>query len=254
MDYEFVYMTEGVLEVTIGGRSTVLHSGESCLIFPNEIHSYRNIEKARAIVHVFSGDVVGEFNRRNYKLIPEKHIFTVPHEIMEQYCRTFLEQHESNHYIAKGYLYIFLGVFTSQVTLRERVFPNMSVLDKIFSYIAEHFKENITLTDVARSCKYEPQYLSNVLSQYVKINFKRIVNSYRLDYANHLLNTTKMSMTDIALASGFSNVRSFNRAFLIEYGISPREYKKNGGNHNHIESLLLLGESTPANENQYNQI
>jgi transcriptional regulator GlxA family with amidase domain len=44
----------------------------------------------------------------------------------------------------------------------------------------------------------------------------------RLQHAQHLMLQSSNSITDVALASGFSSSASLSRAFKREYGLSPR--------------------------------
>lgn len=55
------------------------------------------------------------------------------------------------------------------------------------------------------------------------ICFKDFINSLRVDSACSLL-VKSSSITDVAYASGFSSVRTFNRAFLKHMHVTPREY------------------------------
>ena len=47
-----------------------------------------------------------------------------------------------------------------------------------------------------------------------------------MDAAERLLRETDRSITDIAAAAGFSGIRTFNRAFHLNTGMSPRAYAK----------------------------
>jgi len=53
-----------------------------------------------------------------------------------------------------------------------------------------------------------------------------IVRVRRLDFAQRLLDDTAMSVTQVAFASGFGSVRSFNHAFRERFGRSPTERRK----------------------------
>ena len=59
------------------------------------------------------------------------------------------------------------------------------------------------------------------------MNFKQLLNIYRADFARDQLIHTDASITDIAHASGFQTVRTFNRVFLDQTGVTPSEFKKN---------------------------
>ena len=51
-----------------------------------------------------------------------------------------------------------------------------------------------------------------------------VVEVYVSCYAVELLTESNMSITQIAFSLGFGTIRSFNRAFRQETGMSPRDY------------------------------
>lgn len=63
--------------------------------------------------------------------------------------------------------------------------------------------------------------------------FRRVVGKYYRDYlcdlklgrALRLLIESDLSISEIAYASGFDNISTFNRAFRIKRGLSPREFR-----------------------------
>ncbi len=53
-----------------------------------------------------------------------------------------------------------------------------------------------------------------------------LAQTYRLLMAKQLLTDTKLKITDLAFASGFSSVRQFNYAFKKHYGLNPSTLRK----------------------------
>ena len=70
------------------------------------------------------------------------------------------------------------------------------------------------------------------LSRYFKATFRMGLNQYlttvRLKNAMLLMNqkNPRRNLTYCALESGFHSLRTFHRAFLNEFGMSPKEYLK----------------------------
>ncbi|MFR2336319.1 MAG: helix-turn-helix domain-containing protein, partial [Waltera sp.] len=48
----------------------------------------------------------------------------------------------------------------------------------------------------------------------------------RLTHACHLLESTSLPVTEVALQSGFSNVSHFIRSFHASFRMSPLQYRK----------------------------
>ena len=93
-------------------------------------------------------------------------------------------------------------------------------------YIAEHYREQIKLEDVARQVHLSPVYFSTIFKKETGMNFSDYLISYRLDVAKELLKTTGLSMAEIAGAVGYLDTKYFSKLFSKVVGIKPSEYRK----------------------------
>ena len=101
-----------------------------------------------------------------------------------------------------------------------------NALSQILFYISEHYTENISLSSIGAALNYSPKYISLCLAEIDEMNLNYLVNSFRADYAKSLLINTGHKMIDIALECGYSNERSFYRAFANVTGMTPGQYRK----------------------------
>ena len=103
----------------------------------------------------------------------------------------------------------------------------------VFSYIQENYNKQISLKTMANSLGYNYTYLSAFFKKNLNMGFCEYINYYRIDNAKRLLLNFSYPITEISYMVGYNTIRSFNRAFLNQVGISPSEYrdllKKNGG-------------------------
>lgn len=105
--------------------------------------------------------------------------------------------------------------------------PDISRLIKnIIQYINHNFKEDITLSKIAREFWLNPSYLSRQFKVNVGVNITEFITGRRLDYAKVQLVVSDTSISEIALNSGFNNISYFNTVFKQRMGISPRQYRK----------------------------
>jgi transcriptional regulator GlxA family with amidase domain len=58
------------------------------------------------------------------------------------------------------------------------------------------------------------------------MNFRKLINSLRVDHAKNLLISQKFKMIDVAYECGFTGDRTFYRAFGEITGMSPTEYRR----------------------------
>ena len=58
-------------------------------------------------------------------------------------------------------------------------------------------------------------------------NIVDYINEYRLNIATNLLETTDMSIREIAVKVGVNNISYFNKIFKKKFNLTPKEYRKN---------------------------
>lgn len=95
---------------------------------------------------------------------------------------------------------------------------------KMMLYIQSHYRENVTLHDLARHMGYSYNYASHLFRQYFSTGFCEMINMHRLDEAARLLKQPSFSITEIAGQTGFSTIRTFNTAFKKRFFMTPSEY------------------------------
>lgn len=101
---------------------------------------------------------------------------------------------------------------------------------KTLRFIQTHFREDISLENVAEHVGFSSQYLSRLFHKKLGISYKQYLTTIRVSYAQRLLETNNMKNIDICFESGFNSYSSFSRAFEKVVGTSPGKYaetKKN---------------------------
>lgn len=78
-----------------------------------------------------------------------------------------------------------------------------------------------------------PRHLRRLFVRHVGASPLAVAETRRLQFAKRLLDETRLSMMDIALAAGFGSLRRFNDAFLRTYTRAPREIRKESGSTGH---------------------
>lgn len=96
-------------------------------------------------------------------------------------------------------------------------------------YLFCHFRENITLAQVAAQSGYTPNYFSKLFGDICGTCFVDFLANLRLNYAKMLLLSTSLSTTEIAEQSGFGSASSFFRGFQKYCGCTPDSFRKNEG-------------------------
>lgn len=89
-----------------------------------------------------------------------------------------------------------------------------------------HFREGITLTEVATEAGYTPTYFSKLFKKATGKTYIEMLTRYRLGCSRTLL-ANGFSVSESCFSSGFGSITTFFEAFKREYNMSPSEYKKN---------------------------
>ena len=103
----------------------------------------------------------------------------------------------------------------------------LDALSKITTYMREHYREELKLSDMAALFGYSDAYLSRMFKKYAKINFKAYLQEIRMSYAYRELLSTDHTVSQIALDNGFAGSRAFSREFQKRYGKFPSELRNN---------------------------
>jgi len=83
-----------------------------------------------------------------------------------------------------------------------------------------------SVEDLATRLGIGPRHLHRLFIQHVGASPLAVAQTRRLHFAKRLIDDTRLTMTDIALASGFGSLRRFNDAFRNTYGRAPHELRR----------------------------
>ncbi len=95
----------------------------------------------------------------------------------------------------------------------------------VVSYIDDHYTQNLTLEAIAAYSGFSKYHFSRLFKQYTNVTYYEYLTFRRLKAAEELLAQPGLSVTEIALQSGFSSISSFNRIFKQKKGCTPSEYR-----------------------------
>ena len=97
---------------------------------------------------------------------------------------------------------------------------------KVAHYIEEHLAEDITLPTMAEVAGLSPYHFARTFKQSFGLPPHRYLTDRRIEKAKSLLTKPSMSVTQIGLNLGFSEISSFTTAFRKHTGLSPTEYRR----------------------------
>lgn len=83
-----------------------------------------------------------------------------------------------------------------------------------------------TIDDWARAFHLSCSYLSHLFKQATGASLGHVLLEHRMQRAAHLLETSDMSVKEIANAVGYEHTSSFTRAFERRFERGPRSYRR----------------------------
>lgn len=93
-------------------------------------------------------------------------------------------------------------------------------------YIDTHYKESLSLDDLAKETHINKFYLAHAFKEEYGMSPINYMISRRIEESRYLLRETNMSMSQIARVLGFSSASYFSQSFRRAEGMSPVEYRK----------------------------
>lgn len=94
-------------------------------------------------------------------------------------------------------------------------------------YVQERYNERgLTLEQMADELKTNPVYLSRLIKQELGVSFSQLVTDLRMKRAVELLNTTNMTIMEVAEQLGYETQHYFSTVFKKTMGVSPNQYRR----------------------------
>jgi AraC-like DNA-binding protein len=100
-----------------------------------------------------------------------------------------------------------------------------NTVDLVIRYIQENYKQNISNEDIGKALNFHPNYLNKLMVLNTGKTLHRYLLSYRLLKALDLLQSSDMTVTEIAEETGFTDVQQFCKFFLAQTGSTPTSFR-----------------------------
>ena len=100
-----------------------------------------------------------------------------------------------------------------------------TTITQILNYCQDHCTEPISLDMLSQELDLSVSHISRIFTKKLKISFSDYINGLRLNKAVELMSTSKITVTKAAAYAGFPTIRTFNRVFMEQYGVTPSQYR-----------------------------
>lgn len=234
---ELEMILDGEIEITVGGEIYKARRGDIAIIPPFTVHAFHTPTYVKQLICVFSTSFIsdaiplGELTRGRTPAV-----FHAPQPLWDYLVQIGLPElktkqcfdgEKDKKYIhrLKSIFHLILAEYYNATDEKTTTGADYA-FSKILLFISEHYTEDLSLAKVGKALGYSSKYVSNCFRVMPDMNFRKMVNSLRVEMAMRLLSDTNTSNIDIAMECGFSTVNSFHRVFLELAGTTPGKYRK----------------------------
>ncbi len=245
---EIVMVGPGKTNVFMVNQNTYhLAEGDFLLIWPMEMHAIIDADRKDSLIIQFSNSFINSlFDLQRimhfYKNLHVVCIHAHPNlairlgQIADRMKDIFLSGSVDRELRCCMLLMEFMLILDEQ---REAFIPELKNGDP-YSFsddtmhrmimVTDYIKNNLTADDLSEAAMAEKagisrDYFSKVFRNVTGTNYSKWLNMIRLEKAIELMADSQMSLTEIAMSSGFQSISSFNRVFREEKRMAPGEYR-----------------------------
>lgn len=229
-DIELVFVKKGGGTAYCDGKKYILSENSFFLVFPNQVHHYIECSEGEYLVLIIKPFVIHGYNNVFGEGTPSCalwHFEENGDDNAVHLMETAIKEFERDGYslIIEAYLTAFFGKLLKFYEIKKSS-VNHDTVSQILQYCTAHYKENITVEQIAEKLHLSKSTISHIFSSRVSMNFCDYINSLRLTDAQEMLKNKNYSITEISYLCGFSTIRTFNRAFFKRHGVSPSAFRK----------------------------
>ena len=114
----------------------------------------------------------------------------------------------------------------SSVSPEPEVLSQHPIIRKVSEYVADHLRDNFSLSEMAHALHYNPSYLSRAFKAECGEGVNEYINRVRIEHARKLLLENDLKVYEVAEAVGFRDLRYFTRQFYASVGETPSVFRK----------------------------
>lgn len=237
-DFECCILLGGGVDFSADGRTISLCPDDFVLLRPCLVHEIRASSSGALILAVqISPGLVrawGGENSLDFAFVSGSEVIK-RNELLQfertalELARCYTERREGWEFGCMGSLGMMLRVLSSRFPHAEtapgRDSRRQARMMRILRYVEENCTRKLLLKELSDEEGVTVSYLSHFFSENFHVTFQDYLASLRCERARSLLSAGKMTLLDISVECGFSDVKYFNRAFAERFGCTPREYR-----------------------------
>ena len=228
---EFVYVREGELNFSLDGEKFTASPGDLVTVNSAIVHSFiPSTDTADYYFLVADDNFFRTNNLYSEGTFFEKKIRTGEAERL--FLEIIRETEKADEFSKISTLSVLMSLFIymnrhhkvikeeSHLTEKKK----MGMVRDALVYIGEHFKERLTVEEIAEASHFSKSYLSHIFKEITGMSVISYINLLRCHNARTLI-LDGMSIAEAAADCGFVEISYFTRVFKKTLGILPSEVR-----------------------------
>ena len=237
-EIELVLVREGCVDILHQGMRMTAKQGDICAFMPGEIHSFSSPFPNHLYIlkldcrHSQKLTDCTRLRIDQASLLAGTHLNRVLWDTVEEMRGELTQKKRGFEYMVAGLSERLVGIILRFASITEinadesrRHLSAVRMLNTVNEYIESNYEKSITLDEIASQCNFSKFYFSHYFKEITGVTFYDYLTLFRLKKAHFLLLHSEQKISDIALDAGFSNIRSFNRAFKSAFAKTPTQYQ-----------------------------
>ncbi|PXV95859.1 AraC-like DNA-binding protein [Lachnotalea glycerini] len=242
---EVIIPVENYYEVIASSTTYHILPGEILIIPSGETHQLIAPETGKRFIFLFDISNISRLkgfsciqSMLNSCLYMTKQTYPQIYEDIYQLLLQIRNEYFGNNEIRELAIYSHLinlfVIFGRNRVSNTDIFPNVRIykqkeymqkFNNVLDYIDSHYMEDLTLDDIASYSGFSKYHFTRLFKQYTEFTFYDYLSYKRIKTAENLLAKPDLSITEIALQSGFTSITTFNRIFKHQKNCTPSEYR-----------------------------
>lgn len=244
-ELEIIYVKSGFLTVNISGENYIGKPGDAFVVSPGNLHfmgsqtgtvDYFTFLFPLKYIAFRTDDMLDDkliepLNSGHLMISPE--IKDTVKEQCEQLAGVYAAEIDESEPKITGQIRkkIILLQFIHELWKKGFIVENdttgrNTVEKEMVSYIQQNYTGKILLREFGEQFHLSEKYISRYFKEHFHITLSQYVTYLRLEHAKQMLQETDISVTEVAMQSGYQNISYFIRSFKKMYGVSPLKYRK----------------------------
>ena len=248
---ELIYVLNGTFMASVSGREFSISSGDLLLVNSKEPHAFRRFPNCRFICLQFDPFLLFSTSRTTFEakyIMPFIMSSSSPQRVISA---KELEETQIGHLVEETYQEYATLKYGFELAVRSNLCQiflfflrkwhlqgvNMGItaslrnedilrLKNVLTYIDENYMRSVGAEKMATMCNMSYSYFSRFFKASIGKTLSEYLTYVRITEAEKLLVSTNMSISQIAMETGFSNASYFITQFKKNRHMTPKKFKQ----------------------------